>query len=102
MNENDNSSHIHRDFGVIKVKRKVLPSPPKSLPEKPQPLVADVDENDPITLDKVDVNWTALPKTTAAPLEIQASNDQKVAAPVKLGRVSDSSEPCRYIPGVDE
>ena len=102
MNKNDNSSHIHRDFDFIEVKWKVLPSTPNSLPEKPQPLVADVYRNDPIILEEVDVNKTALPKTTAAPLEIQVSNDQRVGAPVKLARVSDSSEPYRYIPGIDE
>ena len=81
-NENDNSSYIHRDFDMIEVKRKVLPPPPKSLPAKPQPLVADVYRNDAVTLEEVDVNRTALPKTTAAPLEIKVSNNQEVAAPV--------------------
>ena len=79
-NENDSSSHIHRDFDAVEVKRSVLPPPPKSLPAKPQPLAANVHQNSPISLEKVDAIKTALPKTTAAPLKIKVNNNQKAAA----------------------
>ena len=89
MNENDDSSHRHRDFNIIKVKRNIQPPPPKDPPAKPQHLAADVHRDGPVSLEDANVVRTPSPRTTAAPLEI---NNQKSAAPNELARVLDSSK----------
>ena len=96
MNENDNSSHRHRDFDVVEVKRNVLPPPSKDLPAKPQHLAADVHRDGPVSLEDANVVGTPSPRTTAAPLEI---NNQKSAAPNELARVLESGKISSKDPG---
>ncbi|KAK0508099.1 hypothetical protein JMJ35_009183 [Cladonia borealis] len=71
---------IYSDFDVVEVEWKALPPPPKRLPAEPQPLAVDIHGDDPIGLDKAKNTKTALPGTTAAPLEIKVDNEQKAAA----------------------
>ena len=90
--ENDNESHMHREFDVVEVERKVLPPPPKSLPVKPQPLAANAHRDDPISLEKSDAIRTASPKTTTAPLGLKVNNSQGNMETLKFTRSENATK----------